>query len=208
MATRKSTKVPKALKETYDGITAITDAFCRDQLNEDYGELAKLATAALCRKRPSPLSRGKPKTWACSILYALGQVNFLSDKSFEPHMSLGELCERMEVGKSTASAKASLVSQALDFHPYHPDWALPNLLERHPFAWFLEIDGLLVDARSLPLEIQEAAFEAGLIPNVPGGEERSALVQRYHDCERSRSITIRPWRSAWSGMWPATSLCA
>ena len=179
MAAIKSTKVPKAFGETYAVITVITDTFCREHLNEEYGELARFATAALCRKRPSPLSRGKPKTWACGILYALGKVNFLSDKSLDPYMPLGELCDLMGVGKSTASTKAGLISKALGLSQFHPDWTLPSMLEHHPFAWFIEINGVLADARSLPLEIQEAAFHEGLIPYVPGGEERSVLVERY-----------------------------
>ncbi len=67
MAAIKSTKVPKAFGEIYAVITTITDTFCRERLNEEYGELARVATAALCRKRPSPLSRGQPKTWACGV---------------------------------------------------------------------------------------------------------------------------------------------
>ena len=78
--------MPKAFGETYAAITAITDDFSREHLTEEYSELARVASAALCRKRPSPLSKGKPQTWACGILYALGQVNFLSDKSHEPTM--------------------------------------------------------------------------------------------------------------------------
>ncbi len=179
MAAIKSTKVPKAFGETYAVITTITDTFCRERLNEEYGEFARFAAAALCRKRPSPLSRGKPKIWACGILYALGQVNFLSDKSLDPYMPMCDLCDLLGVGKSTASAKAGIVSKALDLYQFHPDWTLPSMLEHNPFAWFIEINGVLVDARSLPLEIQEAAFQEGLIPYVPGGEERSVLVERY-----------------------------
>ena len=118
MAAIKSTKVPKAFGETYAVITTITDTICRERLNEEYGELARFAAAAFCRKCPSPLSRGKPKTWACGVLYALGQVNFLPDKSFEPHMSLGELCELMGVGKSTGPAKAKVIFDALDLYQF------------------------------------------------------------------------------------------
>ena len=167
------------MAETYDAITTVTDTFCRDHLNGEYGELARLASAALCRKRPSPLLRGKPTTWACGILYALGQVNFLSDKSEEPHMALGELCDLIGVRKSTASAKASVVSRALDLHHFHPDWTLPSLLAQDPVAWFIEVDGFIVDAHTLPLETQEAAFREGLIPHVPGAGERGTLVDRY-----------------------------
>ena len=46
-----STSVPKSMQATYEAITALTDAFCRDHLNEDYRELARRMTAALCRKR-------------------------------------------------------------------------------------------------------------------------------------------------------------
>ena len=53
-----STSVPKSMQATYEAITALTDAFCRDHLNEDYRELARRMTAALCRKRPSPLASG------------------------------------------------------------------------------------------------------------------------------------------------------
>ena len=33
-------------------------------------------------------------------------------------------------------------------------------------AWMIEVDGLVVDARRLPLEIQEVAFQKGIIPYV------------------------------------------
>jgi hypothetical protein len=34
--TPRSISVPKAMQATYDAITALTDAFCRDHLNEEY----------------------------------------------------------------------------------------------------------------------------------------------------------------------------
>ena len=80
---RKSEKVSKKMQPTYDTITALTNEYCEAHLNEEYAELARQLTAALCRKRPSPLSRGKPNSWACGIIYALGFVNFLFDKSNE-----------------------------------------------------------------------------------------------------------------------------
>ncbi len=58
-----SKSVPKSMQPTYDAITTLTDTFCRDYLDEDYRELAQRMTAALCRKRPSPLTSGQPRTW-------------------------------------------------------------------------------------------------------------------------------------------------
>ena len=66
----KSTFVPKSMQATYEVITTLTDAFCREHLNEDYRMLAQRMTAALFRKRPSPFTSGQPPTWAWDCLCA------------------------------------------------------------------------------------------------------------------------------------------
>lgn len=86
---QKSEKVPKPMQSTFDAVTTLTDRVCQEHLNEEYGRLARLAAAALCRKRPSPLSNGRTGSWACGIIYALGFVNFLFDSSREPYISAG-----------------------------------------------------------------------------------------------------------------------
>jgi hypothetical protein len=65
----RSISVPKVMQAKYDAVVALTDAFCRDHLNEEYHDLARAMTAALCRKRPSPLAAGQPRTWACHRLH-------------------------------------------------------------------------------------------------------------------------------------------
>jgi hypothetical protein len=168
----RSRSVPKAMQATYDAITGLTDAFCRNYLDDEYFELARDMAAALCRKRPSPVSSGQPRTWACGIIYALGQVNFLSDKSFEPSMTMADVCAGFGVGQSTASAKAQVISRALDAHRMNPKWSLPRLVETNPLVWMAEVNGLLVDLRDMPREVQEIAFQKGMIPYVPGDREQ------------------------------------
>src|SRR3954464_11698185 len=63
--------VPKGMQATYDAVVRLTDEFCDRHLNAEYGDLARDMTAALCRKRPSPLASGQPRTWAGAILYEL-----------------------------------------------------------------------------------------------------------------------------------------
>lgn len=155
----------------YDAITALTDPLCRDHLNDDYLQLAQDMAAALCRKRPSPLASGQPRTWACGIIYVLGQVNFLSDKSFEPYMAMADVCAGFGVGQSTASAKAQVISQAVDAHCLNPKWSLPSLLEQNPLIWMAQVNGLLVDLRDMPREVQEIAFGKGMIPYIPADRE-------------------------------------
>jgi hypothetical protein len=54
-----SVKVPIAQAEKYAVITALTDAFTKKHLNDEYLQLIHRAVGALARKQPSPLLKGK-----------------------------------------------------------------------------------------------------------------------------------------------------
>ncbi len=159
--------IPKAMLPTYAAVVALTDAVCAEHLSPEYADLARRMAAALCRKRPSPLVSGQPKTWASGIIHALGQMNFLSDPSFPPVMTTAQLAAAFGVGQSTIFAKAKVISATLKTRIMDPDWTLPSLLERNPLVWMAEVNGLLVDLRHMPREVQEIAFEKGLIPFIP-----------------------------------------
>jgi hypothetical protein len=96
----RSKSVPKNMQGRYDQIIALIDEFCRQHLNEEYRELVQDMGAALCRKRPSPGASGQPRSWACGIIYALGQVNFLSDKATPPYMTMADVCVAFGVNPS------------------------------------------------------------------------------------------------------------
>ena len=163
----KSERVPKPMQETLDAIVALTDAFCRAHLDEEYAQLARQATAALCRKRPSPLATGHRNTWACGIVYALGAANFLFDKSQTPTMRAAELCAGFGVSQSTGSTKAKAVRDALGMGQMDPQWYRPSKMEDNPLAWMIMVHGFAVDVRQMPRDIQEVADERGLIPYIP-----------------------------------------
>ncbi len=162
-----SERVPNKMKAKFDEITALTDPFCREHLNEEYEQLVREATAALCRKRPSPLMRGGVDIWACGIVLAVGLTNFLHDRSQDPHMSSADVCSAFGVKQSTGTNKAALVRKTLGMRQMDTNWCLPSRLESHPLAWLVEVNGLPVDVRNMPREVQEIAFEKGLIPFLP-----------------------------------------
>ena len=163
--------VPKSMQAPYDAIVRLTDEFCAKHLNSEYRDLARDMAAALCRKRPSPLASGQPRTWAGAIIYELGRVNFLSDPSTQPHMTLAEVCAAFGVGQSTASAKARVIANTLGVSRLNPSWMLPNLLETNPLVWMADVNGMPVDLREMPREVQEIAFEKGMIPYIPADRE-------------------------------------
>ena len=164
---QKSESVPKAMQAKYDQIITLTNEFASQYLNDEYAQLIRAATAALARKRPSPLSRGQAKSWACGITHAIGMVNFLYDSSQSPHVSAGNLYNAFGVSSSTGQSKSKQTRDLLDMFQFDPNWTLPSLIDRNPMAWMISVDGLMVDARTMPRPIQEAAYAKGLIPYLP-----------------------------------------
>ena len=167
----RSEKVPKQMQQAFDVIVAHTDGFCNAHLNEEYAQLARQTAAALSRKRPSPLTRGRSDVWACGIVYAVGSVNFLFDRSEEPYLSSADLCKEFGVGQSTAAGKSKTVRDLLGMKWLDPDWCLPSQLDRNPMVWMVMIDDIVVDSRYLNRDVQEVLVAAGIIPHIPGGRE-------------------------------------
>jgi len=175
---KKSEDVPKAMEAKFNSIVALTDAFAQQHLNEEYAQLIRQATAALCRKRPSPLDQGQAKTWACGISHALGMVNFLFDSSQTPHISVNELYRWFGVAASTGQGKSKLVRDTLKMRQLDPDWCLPSRVEDNPLIWMLSVNGLIMDIRHAPLGAQVEAFQRGLIPYIPGHKEESEAIAK------------------------------
>jgi hypothetical protein len=166
--TDREPPIPAAAKPAHDAIVALTEAFCREHLNEEYEALCRKLAAALARKRPSPLTRGKAGVWACAVLRVIGWVNFLDDSSNSPHMKLTAIDKGLGVAESTAQGKAKAIRDLLRIRPFDFRWMLRQRIERTSMVWMIEVNGFVVDARHLRREIQEEAFQKGLIPYIPG----------------------------------------
>jgi len=163
-------KKTDSAKETADVLASIIDMidqFCREHLNEEYADLCRRLADKLARKRRSPLASGKPNTWACGIVRTIGWVNFLDDKSQAPHMKLTAIDKAFGVGESTAQGKSMSIRKMLKIGPMDPAWSLRSIADQNPMTWMVEINGFLVDIRSLKREVQEQALRMGLIPYLP-----------------------------------------
>jgi len=165
-------RIPKAARSHAEGVIAVTDAACKDYLDAEYADLCRRLVGRLARKRPSPLARGDARIWAAGVVYALGQLNFLFDRSQTPHVSADRLSELLGVKKSTMANKAKLIRDSLGLNHFDTDFLRRELIDNGPFAWLLEVDGFIVDARDLPVALQIQAHERGLIPYVPAEGRR------------------------------------
>ena len=170
-------KIPKAMRPIAEDIVLITDEVCARFLDAEYADLARQAVAKLARKRPSPLVSGRRGTWAAAVVYALGQVNFLFDASSEPHQTADELSAAFGIAKSTMSSKAKQVRDLLKMSHFTTEFMRADLIAENPLVWIIEVDGLAMDSRSLPIDYQVAAFQRGYIPYIPAlGPEGTAAV--------------------------------
>jgi Domain of unknown function (DUF6398) len=167
----RATNVPKPMLPAYESIISLTDAVCGEHLDSEYKTLSRAMAAALCRKRQSPLGSGQPKSWACSIVYVLGRVNFLDDPSFSPHMKTSELAKAFGVSEATIHAKARFIEKALGVNMLDPRWTAPSRIEHNPLTWMAKVGGFIVDLRAMPRDVQEQAFDAGLIPFIPADQK-------------------------------------
>jgi len=157
-------RIPAALRDRSRAILAITDRACTEHLDDQYARVCRLLVGRLARKRPSPLTRGNTQIWAAGAIYAVGQVNFLFDRSQQPHMNAAQLSACLGVVKTTMANKAALINKTLKHGVFEPDLTTTGILEQHPLAWLVEVNGLIIDARMLPLELQDEARRRGLIP--------------------------------------------
>ena len=163
-------RIPQAARATAVQVLALTDEFCASHLDEEYAELCGRVVGKLARKRPSPLERGDLRIWAAGVVYALAQVNFLFDRAQNPHLTADVLSELLGVKKTTMANKGRMIRDLIGLDHFDADYLRRDLVAGSSLVWMLEVDGLIVDARQLPIDLQMEAHRRGLIPYVPAVE--------------------------------------
>src|SRR5260370_5484165 len=157
----KADSITDPMQSEFASITSKTDAVCQRYLNDEYRQLVRTAVAALCRKRPSPLLRGSEDFWAAGCIHAVGAANFVFDKSQTPHCNAPDIYSFFGVASSTGQGKSKQIRQWLKIHPFSFQWGLPSKFDSNPLIWLLTVNGMMVDVRHLPIEVQEVAYQKG-----------------------------------------------
>jgi hypothetical protein len=154
-------KEKKIVEEKAQKLTEMTGKFCREFLDEDYGQLCEKLIRKMSRKRAVPFLSGRIEIWAAAVVYALGSINFLFDKSFKPFATAEDICNFFGTTKSTTSQKAKTIRDMFKMGYFDGDFSTARMREEDPFSNFVMINGLIADKRSLPPEIQEMLRREG-----------------------------------------------
>jgi hypothetical protein len=159
-------QVPADLRPRFREIVAITDVFCDAHLDDEYRDLCRHLAAVACAEGV-PVKSGKPDGWAAGVIATIGFVNFLGDPTQPHHMTTEEMARRIGVSLATLQSKSRAIRDALDIHRLDPQFSTREMTDKNPMTWILNVNGLFIDIRTAPREVQEIAFRKGLIPYIP-----------------------------------------
>lgn len=130
--------------EKKERLLQLVKEFCQQYLDEDYEQLSCKMVEKLGRKRTVPFMRGKLEIWAAGIIHAIGTVNFLFDKSFEPYVSVHEICEYFGTAQSITSQKSNSIRDMFKMGYFGGEFATQRSEQSNPFNQLVSINGLIV----------------------------------------------------------------
>lgn len=161
--------VPERRRDLFLELAKGTDAICDAYLDEEYRELCRQMAASIVHRVRLKL-KGRVSSWVAGIVHAVGWVNFLTDRTQPLHMTNNELAKRCGVSKATMCDKSRRIRKYLKIGPLDVTYCRRDRQRDNPLVWMFEVNGFIVDLRSAPRELQELAFEQGLIPFIPADE--------------------------------------
>lgn len=148
------------IQQRQQQIIDLIGEFCAQKLNEEYFELSKRLMQKLGRKRNVPFETGKPEVWAAAVIHALGTINFLFDKSFEPYVTIDEINNFFGTSKSTTGAKSKQIRDLLKLDIWDKEFSTRRIQEGNPFAEMVMVNGLIVPLNTIPEEYQKMVRQA------------------------------------------------
>ncbi len=143
------------IKKREKKLLELTCTFCSLKLNDDYLQLCEKLIKKLGRKRDVPFQRGKIEIWAAAVVYAIGSVNFLFDKSFEPYITANQISEYFGTKNSTVSNKARQINDMFDIQYFNPEFSTQKMAESNPLNNMVMVDGFIVPLNSIQEDLQE-----------------------------------------------------
>jgi len=155
MPKKNLTPQKQLIQEKTAALIALTDHFSDLYLDAEYRGLCEKLIRKLSRKREVPFLRGKLEIWAAAVVHALGTINFLFDRSFEPAVSASEIAKHFGAAMSTVSSKSKLIQGMFKLHPYHEEFTLPSLADQNPLNNYVMVNGMITPVSALPPYMQE-----------------------------------------------------
>lgn len=162
-----TTDMPNNIKNSYLEISGLTDIFCLGYLSKKYVHASRTMVSQLCQSHISLVKPCKTKYWAAGTIHALAKTNQLYATETIPHVPASKVIDEFEISRSTIYKYANLIQQLINV----PCFQVPQNHQQQSQAtlsqWLISIDGIIIDAREMPHDIQKEAYQKGSIPHLP-----------------------------------------
>ncbi|RCV65501.1 hypothetical protein C5S53_03410 [Methanophagales archaeon] len=132
------------INEKAHQLISLTIEFCEQHLGDEYEQLCEKLIRKMSRKRNVPYLAGRIEIWAAAVIYALGQINFLFDRSFEPYATHDDICDHFGTKKSTTSQKAKFIRDMFKMRYGNDEFLTERNKKDEPFSKSMMINGLIV----------------------------------------------------------------
>lgn len=137
-------KVEKAaIENRKNQIISLIREFCSERLDDDYFELSVRLVEKLGRKRNVPFMSGKIEIWAAAVIHALGSINFLFDKSFQPYVTVEEINDFFGTNKSSSTGKSKVIRDLLNLAYFDDEFSTARSKENNPFDQLMMVNGFI-----------------------------------------------------------------
>jgi hypothetical protein len=158
--------MPKDHNMAADQICKKVTDYCKKQLNQEYEDIYKKVFQDLLKIDMDIFNRGKADIWAAAVVWAVGSINFLGDKSFEPYTTLADVCQYFNANTSTVGQKASKIRELLDMNYLNSDYLIESPAGKFLDSLVMIPDGFIVPSYMFEDEFNEDGDEE-LVDDTP-----------------------------------------
>jgi hypothetical protein len=148
----------KEIKDRENQLLDMVGPFCESYINEEYAKICSNLVKKMGRKHDVPFKRGKIEIWASAAVYAIGQINFLFDESFEPYLSQDDICDYFKTKKSTVSDKARKIRDMFNMGHYDEEFSTEYMMENNPLKDMVFTDDGFIVPKSMSYEDDDESF--------------------------------------------------
>ncbi len=120
------------ITEKTQQLIELTTGYCEKYLDDDYKQLCEKLIQKMSRKRSVPFLSGQSKIWAAAVVHAIGSINFLFDKKFEPYATAGDICDYFGTSQSTTSQKAKTIRDMFKLGYWDKEFSTAHMMESGP----------------------------------------------------------------------------
>lgn len=123
-----------AIQEKMQTLIKMTAEFCDANLDEEYKQLCEKLIRKMARKRDVPFLYGRIEIWAAAVVYAVGTLNLLFDKTFEPYLAPDDICTYFSTNLRTTYEKSKRIRDMFKMKYMDAEFSTQYIIEKNPRA--------------------------------------------------------------------------